>query len=369
MHPPAPPPPVPRPPGGAPQGRDFLASPIGDVCENQVGVLPLNCFRPARGRVPSGHDLLRAGLNPPPVSQEMAEKLLSALASIINGDNERARLVTNAVTIRAFRNMTLPQQIAVINDIWNANTTPHRFTTPPTAMSDPEGAGIGGNGPLPSSLCPNAPGSNVFVKRLRGQPFREFGVGFRIDGSNAGSVARVTASGMTQQRLNEPFMLGPSRGLRLAGTVMADQRFARVWTGNDDIFNESAVCVSRNFFGATAFPLRETVGPAYLWAVNCTYLPGFDTEGHQIGLPNARQWRPGEKAFSFIPASRVIGYVEIQRNGAPPTGGWRFQIAPGATWTYINAVSNQQRAYIEAELAAWRGGNYTIPNTFDFATP
>jgi hypothetical protein len=38
-----------------------------------------------------------------------------------------------------------------------------------------------------------------------------------------------------------------------------------------------------------------------------------------------------------------------------------------AKWTYTGAPSVRQRTYMEDELAAWRGGSYTIPAAFDFA--
>ena len=120
---------------------------------------------------------------------------------------------------------------------------------------------------------------------------------------------------------------------------------------------------------ATAFPERETQGTYYLWAVNVGNLTGFDTEQYQLGLPNSRQWRPGEKAFPFIPPANVLGYVQIDRRGAPDTGGWRVDISKAARWTFTGGtMSVRQRTYIEDELAAWRGGSYTIPASYDFAT-
>jgi len=355
--------------GAAPKTAiDYLARPIGDVCQNQQGVLPMNCYSPAKGRVPSGQDLLHNGTPPAPVGAEMAERLLSALASIINGDNTAARAVTNRLTIRQFRSLSEGEQTDFINEIWGAVATAHAFNQRPSVMFDPDYDDTSGDRPLPTSICPVAAGANAFRKRLSGkQPFRELGVGFRVDGSDDSSITRIIRNGMTQQRLAGDFML-VRRGLRLDGTVMMDATQARVWTGNHDIFNESAVCVSRNFFGGTAFPERETNGLCYLWAVDCLSLDGFDTEGYQLGLGGARQWRPGEKAFPSIPAARVLGYVQIDRRGAPATGGWRVDISKDAKWTLTGSPSVAQRVYMEDELAAWRGGSYTIPATFDFAT-
>lgn len=293
---------------------------------------------------------------------------MSALSSVINADNQAARAVTDSITIRAFRNLGPGQQLAFINRLWNAICTAHAFDQLPSQMFDPLGDNLAGDGPLPTSVCPAQPGANVFRKRLTGkQPFREFGIGFRVDGADQTSLNRITTGGMTQQRLSSAFMLG-RRGLRLDATIMMDKSKARVWTGNHDIFNETAVCVSRNFFGGTAFPERETNGTVYLWAVNCADLRGFDTENYQLNLPNSRQWRPGEKAFPSIPADHVLAYVPIERRGAPPGGGWRVNIVKDARWTLTGSMSVKQRVYIEDELAAWAGGSYTIPAAYDFAT-
>jgi len=353
--------------------EDFLLRSIGAVCKADLqGVLPLRCYSPARPPLPSGETLLKqpaaTGAPVPVLSDQMAERLLTALSSIKNANAVAVRAITETMTIRGFRAAGEPAQLAFIDRLWNATCTAHPFNTVGNTMSDPASDDMGG-ATLPASVGPTSPGSSVFHKRLKGrQPFREFGIGFRVDGSDQSAIDRILSSGMTQQRLSAPFMLGPKRGLRLDGTVMMDQTTARCWTGNNDIFNESAVCVSRNFFGGTAFPERATEAHCYLWAVDCSTLSGFDTEAYQLGLPNSRQWRPGEKAFPFIPAANVLAYVQVDRRGAPAQGGWRVDISSGARWTFTGAPTVKQRGYLEDELAAWRGGSYTIPPNFDFAT-
>jgi hypothetical protein len=189
----------------------------------------MRCFKPGKpgGKPPSGEELLKSritsGGDAPAVDNAMIERLLSALASIKNANNQRVRAVTDHMTIRQFRSLPPVYQLAFINKIWNANCTAHAFDQPGSQMFDPPGDGIDGNGPLPTSIRPVRIGMNVFEKRLRGrQPFREFGVGFRVDGADNSSVTRVTGAGMTQQRLSSAFMLG-RRGLRLDATVMMDK--------------------------------------------------------------------------------------------------------------------------------------------------
>jgi hypothetical protein len=355
--------------------EDYLLRSIGIVCKDDLqGVLPMRCYGPARPPVPSGEALLKQppgqGFDTvPAVGDVMIERLLTALSSIKNANKVDARLVTEPMSIRAFRAAGEGAQLVFIDQLWNRICTSHPFDRRGNQMSDPAGDDLGDR-TLPSSVCPMSPGASTFHKRLRGrQPFREFGIGFRVDGSDQGAISRILGAGMTQQRLSSAFMLGPRRGMRLDGTNMMDTTRARCWTGNNDIFNETAVCVSRNFFGGTAFPERETQGTCYLWAVNCGPLLGFDTEQYQLDLRSNRQWRPGEKAFPFIPPSNVLAYVQIDRRGAPRTGGWRVDIPRGARWTFTGATMTvKQRGYIENELEAWRGGSYTIPATYDFAT-
>jgi hypothetical protein len=275
------------------------------------------------------------------------------------------------MSIRRFRNLGHGEQLKFINEIWNATAAPREFHQLGSQMSEPDYDRVRlryCNGePLPSSVRP-IPGTMgaSFDKRLGGRPFVDFGVGFRVEGG-ANDVRRITTNGMTQQRLNPYLML--KKGYRLDGTEMMDTNYVRIWKQNVDSFNETGVCVSRNFFGATAFPERNSIGEFYLWAVNCGGLRGCDVEDYQlrIGAGAPRNWRPGEKAFHDIPSSCVLGYVPIEKLGALPAGGWRFRISAMAHWTITGAPTNAQRQYIQGELNAWKQGLIDIPAEFDFA--
>ncbi|MEM7232625.1 MAG: hypothetical protein AAF517_10645 [Planctomycetota bacterium] len=299
-----------------------------------------------------------------PVTPQIAQKLLSALSSAKkNGDNSWGQ-VCAGTSVKTFRKMTRRQQLDVIDSIWNAAITSHDFSEPSEGMDDPLAKGHC----FPTSWCPIEPGSQTREKRLTGSPWKDFSVGFRVDGQNESSLKRVLANGMTQQRANVPFMLGV-RGLDVEETTAASAG-AKFWTGNRDIFNESAICVSRNFYGGTAFPERDTnhSGSEYaiLWAVDCRGLRGFDTEKHQLRLKGTNVWRPGEKSFGFIPKENLVAWVKIQRRGAPKGGGWRFDIAQDANWNFVGSPAVSQRTYIIDELNAWRG-RHTIPPELDFA--
>jgi len=356
-----------------PPGTRGLERTIEDVCRRAPGVLPCQTYSPAAGAWwPGGLVALtqRIQADPPPVGLLMRQRLLSVLASFPMGDGNRIRNALNGMTVRQFRILNTHGQLQFINTLWNAVTTPHAFTAAANTMLDPiYNVPPSNQAPLPSSWCPVNVGAGNHHKRLTGkQPFRQYSVGFRVEGS-VNDITRVMNSGMLQQRLSQGFMHN-HRGLYLDGTVAADPTTARVWSGNDDLFNESAVCVSRNFFGATAFPERTTDHSgsqfAVLWAVDCGGLNGFDTEQHQVNLAGNRQWRPGEKAFREIPVQRILGWVPIIRRGAPQTGGWKFDVDLAANWTILGSPSVRQRVYMMDELNAWRG-RHIIPGAYDFA--
>lgn len=348
----------------------YLGDSIADVQNNAHGQTAMSTYsNPIKGwrNWPGGKAALHGTEGTiPKVSEMNAKRLLTVLA--FRKTHSNAALFNNALgdtTVKQFREMSHIEQINYINGLWNAATSSHPFLTKAEDMYDPAGnKPTSGTAPIPTSWQPND------TKRLSGKPWQKFTVGFRVDGSDDSSIDRVKTNGMTQQRLALPFMRG-RRGMEITETAAANTASARCWTANNDIFNETAVCVSRNFFGATAFPERTTIhtkGQAcYLWAVDCSGLLGFDTEQYQINLPGSRNWRPGEKAFQAIPPERLIGYIPVRRHGCPGQG-WSFSIDSTTSWTLIHKVGDlRKREYINGELDAWKGRKHNIPGTHDFA--
>ncbi len=232
-------------------------------------------------------------------------------------------------------------------------------------MYEPALAPRSDDDPLPTSWAPNE------TKRLRDEPnpWQEYAVGFRICGRSDTTVRRTLEDGCTQQRVDIGRMR--ANGYFLEGTVAFDQTRALFWTRNHDIFNESAVCVSRNLFGATAFPERSTNDEienktSYLFALNCAGLSGFDTEAEQVR--HNRVWRPGEKAYQSISARRVIAWVRIRRLGGNTVNGWDFLIEDTWNWEFTShhgGADTHQIKYIKEELIAWRGRHH-IDGKYDF---
>jgi hypothetical protein len=324
-------------------------------------------------------------------SEDNLKRLVTALCYV---DKEGLRATSIAAknwTIGDFMSLEPARQIAVIDEIWNESTVPKVYDTDWNAMIETDGEVEAVKEPLPSSIHPSPagvvqppvqqPGSPPakrggaglpFVKGQVRLPFKTLGIGFRVDGSvdtngMINSLGRIMREGVTAQVLNASFMLHV-KGMMVTETTIARNTSApRVYRRAQDLFNETAVCVSRSLLGATAFPERETEGNVCLWALDTTGLKGFDTEKHQLDA-KADGWRPGEKCFERIPASQVIGYVVIHRNGCGSDGGWKFRIPKDAKWTYVNPPGGAKKAYIEGELAAWATGkDYEIHGDYDFA--
>lgn len=359
----------------------------------QVFSKPVDSFDPARrdlmlGGVPA------ASLNP--VNFTTLQRLTTVIAQAAFGNGSSTedlfRDITvggqrhaGVMTIRQFMALDAGKQMSVIDTAWDRVCTKKAYNKVASAMFDPLRSTVAPTGaPLPSGLVPD--GSGGYRAGYRGETglpnaFSTLGVGFRVDGSGDNcerDITRVLSQGMTTQLKNR-WLMREIKGWEVEGTIVdRDTSAPRVWATKNDLFNESAVCVARNLFGATAFPLREFEGEAVLWAVSVSGLVGFDTETYQTTLGADRQWRPGEKAFMRIPPGNVIGHVRFRKTGTPGAqGGWKFQIPGDAEWKMTPGWASpktgrhgdsQIRAYLKSQLEAWRGPEHTISGAFDFAT-
>ena len=199
----------------------FLGDPISDVQNNAHGSSAMNSYSNPIGGYrnwPGGSRAVseESDQYPPPVTDLNIKRLLTVLAHRNFGDSVRFNTALGNRTVRDFRNMNQAQQLSFIDGLWNALTTEHPFLTPAENMYDPVGnAPVTERAPLPTSWKPNN------TKRLQGQPWRTYTVGFRIDGSDQSSITRVLQHGMTQQRLNQAFMRNV-RGLEISSTAAAN---------------------------------------------------------------------------------------------------------------------------------------------------
>ena len=353
---------------------------------------PIDSFDPVKG------NLMRNGgpqaANLPPVQFKMLQRLTTVIAQAAFGNGStrvdlfkdviiRGRKMAGVMTIRQFMTLDPADQLAAINQAWEKVCTKKSYGRLSRQMFEPNRAVVAPTeSPVPSGAVPGA-GTGMTVGYVNAgklpDAFTGLGVGFRVDGSGPntqGSIDRILASGMTTQLKNR-YLMYNLKGWEVEGTIVdTDTNAPRVWATKNDLFNESAVCVSRNLYGATAFPLREMEDEALLWAVDIAGLRGFDTETYQMA--GGRQWRPGEKAYKIVPQSNVIGYAKFTKLGAPAEGGWRFKIPLGTTWTFLGEWATpgstsstsreaQVRAYMTSQLAAWSGPDRTITGAFDFA--
>lgn len=367
-----PPPPPPGPAAGL-AARNPLDAPLATILERNRPDWPIyERWRPAVRQLIDDHNLtVEHGLLMA-VGEPTLRCLVTALA---HADKEQMfhDMQGRLGSIGRFMGLSVEGQMALIDQVWNSCTNQMNYNVASADMYEQAGDTAANREPLPSTLRPNPSGPLPFRRGTEALPFRNLGVGFRVDGTfdqqgNCDSIDRITNAGMRAQVLNDAFMLNVKR-MDVRGTTIALNTHApRVWVTSQDIFNETAVCVSRSLFGATAFPERNTDNKEVcLWAVDVQGLIGFDTEQYQLNLPGNRNWRPGEKAYRAIPAGNVIGYARIKRYRGSDQGGWSFEVSPTARWQFINGT-NDQRDYCRNELGAWAGKRWTVSGDWDFAT-
>jgi hypothetical protein len=308
-------------------------------------------------------------------TEDTVKRLVTALC-YVEKEGLLSSTLANNWKISQFMALSEAFQLQVINNLWNECTVAKTYDKSAADMVETDGAITSGTEQLPSSIHLNPAKTGLpFVKGPTRLPFTTLGIGFRVDGQLSGkqavdSVPRIQKEGMTAQVLNSWFMLNVRHMLVTQTSIALDTSAPRIYVRAQDLFNETAVCVARSLFGATAFPERTTEDKVALWAVDTTELQGFDTEKHQIDQ-KAKPWRPGEKCFERIPPKNVVGYVIIDRQGGDEggKGGWNFQIPNGATWTYLNTPTGAKKDYVEAELAAWADGvKHEISGAYDFVS-
>jgi hypothetical protein len=392
-----------------PNTISWLDEPISRIATTGNTTRPANVWKPGIPQLseqvlwPGGREALEDEVENLGDARDCSNQLISALASDQKGNaqnqGEWNRKV--AITIRQFRDKK-QDRFSLINELWNILTTTYDFNTPLSGMYEPSVeddhnylAKVSKKlRPVPTAWRPAGFDAARSIKpkefdnyydKIRNDPstsgiWRKLGVGFRVEGNWSDSdstINRLKKNGMTQWREN-PELMAERSGFSIVGTQLEKELDkARFWNGNHDILNQTAVCVSRNFFGATAFPERWTKGEYTLFALDCYDLRGCDTEQKQLAIyqteKRMRWWRPGEKAYQNIPWDHIIGWVKITRQGLPSGTGWKFSIDPGSNWTFnddwrFNSNSTnivQKMTYIIDELTAWRD-TFTVPEDFDF---
>lgn len=372
---------------------------IGPLMPGQDGGIvtffkPINSFHAVkRGLMQNG--VPAAGLAP--VQFKMLQRLTTIIAQAAFGNGSSSTELFNNVvlrghthagvmTIRQFMTLSAADQLATIDQAWLKVCTKKSYDKLTAWMYEPNATTVQQAGdPVPSGAIPDGAGGLRLGHANaagRSDAFCGLGVGFRVDGSgpNAqGDIDRILRGGMTTQ-LKNGWLMRDIKGWEVEGTIVdLDTSAPRVWSTKNDLFNESAVCIARNLYGATAFPTREFTGPAVLWATDVHGLMGFDTEKYQTTLGAGRQWRPGEKAYLRIPPANIIAYVRFEKRGVPDaTGGWKFHIDAAAHWTFVGswgAISGatdvrvaRVKDYVTKQLDAWKGTERTISGAYDFAT-
>jgi hypothetical protein len=399
----------------------WLNEPLGKVWEGDSWTIPLNDKSDVEKVWPGGKQALEDELlvfqgEPPILSASCVTKqLASVLGSSdkgtwdLNKDDWERNL--KYWSIKGFRQLNVTTQLTQIDAFWDILTTPFDFNKLPKDMYEPTQIepfpdDISSDiriefRPLPTSWRPEGfileNYETIYHTRLLELgKWQELGVGFRLEGEWAdlsSTLDRYQLQGMTQWRENQELMAKMS-GFYIKGTKLETELDkARFWNGNHDILNQTAVCVSRNFFGALKFPDPHSQGEYCLFAVDCSDLQGLDTEWEQLNIFRnfktkvsdwgkiARWYRPGEKAFQKIPWENVISWVCVKRLGIGNKGGWAFIIDPNEKWEKNtnpawlekckktpsdNFWEQKKLQYIKEELNAWKATRIDVPIEFDF---
>ncbi|PZW39355.1 hypothetical protein C8P66_12925 [Humitalea rosea] len=377
---------------------DPLDRPIKDLFQAPAGVLQQD-IRARLCTNPMLIGLLRQGMSQgvgqEPILSSTRDKLITTLyfAHMPPGQFEPklpgptfAELLQT--TIRAFNVLRTPGQIALIDALQKRIVDCLLATTPAETMTERDGDVTAASQPLPSSLRPlNPDAENVVPRQRTATAWATHGIGYRVEGSKtAGNddLPRILREGC-QPLSHSPALLLKLRGWVVLGTHIAQRDRVFLWYLNRDVLNETGTCIARSLMGATALPTRDTESAAegiawhYLVATDCRGLKGVDTEKWQMDFgrpaegstsiafhpPNV--WRPGEKAFLGISAPRVLGWVKLMRRAGGDDGGWRFML-PETTWNWLNKPDDTRAAFLEAELAAWKAGQwYRVDAAYDFA--
>ncbi len=281
--------------------------------------------------------------------------------------------------IAVFNAKTAAEQIDFISEIWKRLVDSVIPTVQAQAMVDRAGGVADMIEPLPSSLAPANPNVSpvTLTRRSADNAWTKFSFGFRVEGgkkADGDDMPRIIRDGVQPLFINRG-LLRAVRQMAVDGTHVEQLDRAFIWWENRDILNESATCVARSLFGATAFPERETDsagGPGavqyhYLLALQCRNLNGCDTEQWQLDKNNDSNWRPGEKAFLGIPYTRVLAWTKLLRRPNATGSGWSFRF-PETRWNWCNVPDDQGEAYLKAELSAWSANIwYDVPGKYDFA--
>jgi len=275
------------------------------------------------------------------VQEDILEKYAAAMetyAEFRPGGGSEWETFRERYTDADLASLSANQHLQLIDEIWSCMIRFIAYNRTVGAMVDPR------PGNHPSSL--SRPDEAVF---------RTKGICYRCDSRDPGSVL---ASGfLPLYRFNPPtYAIATILQSTATGGNGVDQS-AGYWRSNDDIVNQTSVCVSRTLRGCGKFPRPQDTGTHYLYAFKLpTQKLGLDTEALQ---PYQRRWQPGEKAFAELTPAEIIGWT-IAYKGGSDTGtsafnSFRFRIVePG--WNFTARADVADRQYLDDELKALCSG-------------
>jgi hypothetical protein len=124
---------------------------------------------------------------------------------------------------------------------------------------------------------------------------------------------------------------------------------AGYWKANQDIVNETSVCVARCLQGVPKFPRPSSQGSHYIYAFQLSQVKmGVDTEAQQ---PANRRWYYGEKAFHDLKPTECIAWIPIDKLGGtdvPVVYHYKFE---AENWNFTANATSFEKKYLENELS------------------
>jgi hypothetical protein len=271
------------------------------------------------------------------------------------------------LTLKEFAGKPIPDQIRIINKIYDAAILWKDYNQSATEMTD-YGDYLS-EAHFPSSF------QDDFTNA-----FKRFGIGFRAE--KVVDQDRILSQGFSPVYGN---MMNFRRACPnkkdahvieetiMETTTKLGQKIA-IFRKAQDVVSETATCISRNIRGATKFPEPELVGQVYVFAVKPS-LKGYDTEKHQEDQDrsgHSKVWRFGEKGFPKIGVQDIIAYTLVEKRkgeGSDGTGDsilWYYQFMQKA-WTWVRQCTKEEKTFLEEELSqAYDEGMKPVPKRFDF---
>lgn len=230
-------------------------------------------------------------------------------------------------TVQDLKNASLDLKIRIIDEIYKEIIDFHPYINAVKLMEDPREEND------PSSLSTDT------------KMFSKHGICYRCDTRSPDDVL--------QHGFIPSYQFSPATDVQ--GTILCKcctgtgmPMSVGYWKANQDIVNETSVCVARCLQGVPKFPRPSSQGSHYIYAFQLSQEKvGVDTEALQ---PMNRRWYYGEKAFHDLKPTECIAWIPIDKLGGtdvPVVYHYKFL---SKNWNFTANATSFERKYLENEL-------------------